>query len=56
MKNVHDILTTIEQLYEAGNYSGNTEVFFNIIESCSGKRNVSVTLQCGSINPYAAGG
>lgn len=40
----HDTLTTIEQLYEQGQYSGPVERFFKIIEMCASKRPVSSLL------------
>ncbi|KAL4240095.1 Tuberous sclerosis 2-like protein [Mactra antiquata] len=35
---LHDTLSSIEQLYEHGNYSGPVDRFFRIIEKCAAKR------------------
>ncbi|XP_013385066.2 tuberin [Lingula anatina] len=35
---LHDILSTIENLYEEQQYHGSTSTFFNIIEKCATKR------------------
>ncbi|XP_034043215.1 tuberin [Thalassophryne amazonica] len=40
---VHELLTTVEELYEQNGYHGSTEKFFSLVEKCADKRlNASV--------------
>eukprot|EP00795_Rhopilema_esculentum_P009264 gene9264-16954_t len=43
-KTVHDLLTTIEELYSAGRFDGSADRFFAIIERCSAQRPESSVL------------
>lgn len=40
-RTIHDLLSTIEDLYNAGKFDGSAERFFGIIERCSSQRPVS---------------
>ncbi|XP_035260842.1 tuberin isoform X3 [Anguilla anguilla] len=41
---VHELLTTVEELYEQSGYHGSSERFFSLIEKCSDKRPESSVL------------
>ncbi|KAG9337413.1 hypothetical protein JZ751_028834 [Albula glossodonta] len=41
---VHELLTTVEELYEQNGYHGSSERFFGLIEKCSDKRPASTLL------------
>ncbi|KAJ8383689.1 hypothetical protein AAFF_G00215310 [Aldrovandia affinis] len=41
---VHELLTTVEELYEQNGYHGSSERFFSLIEKCSDKRPESSVL------------
>ncbi|XP_048871458.1 tuberin isoform X1 [Brienomyrus brachyistius] len=57
---VHELLTTVEELYEQNGYHGSSERFFSLIEKCADKRSESsvmtlISYRAHSIQPAKDG-